>query len=359
MRYKRIFVTLRNPGGLRTNAFGKCILESHGDKAKISISVQNLKPQLLYNACTMIGENQQIIGTIATDKRGRGEIKLNINPSEINLDHVQKIMVVDKSDGISMLEGETENTPENPLPLADTPALKAAEIVGKEPIKDAAVAEHIKEPVKEAAVTEPIKEPAKEPPHSSQRKTPQEKPIKKVDIEKVIGRISEAAEKETQTETPDEVHKATELAEVPVEIAPRRRPNRNNTSKPNNPFEKDEETSFADLNRLFTHNKTIAPFQKQTKSFSWTKISLKETIYLPINFWSLVNDPFIVACYKRHNHLVLGRFQKEYLLGLPDTYNQKNKARANAKGFVQFKCCDDTAPKEGEAGYWIMPIYAV
>lgn len=368
MRYKRNFITLKSNNSSRSNALGKSILESHGEKGKISISVQNLKSQCIYYAFIVVGGTHINIGNIATDKRGRGDVKVDLSTDNlsINLEEIEKIVITEKGDSIVILIGEIGRSIKQEESRSES---KVAAIAAEEKLETSATFPATEETLyindtKDKEIT-PINDLHKEEsdvidsvletmvPKEIDNNNPTEELSEQLQNLSIVNESKKEVELPTVEGSLDThqqeslSHKQLERrldAETPIE--------RNTINFVHN----------VDLNNIFLNNPKIMPFKKQSKDFKWVKITLKETIYLPINFWSLVNDPFVVSCYKKHNHIILGEcdaVQKEYLLGIPDTFSQKNKARANGKGFVQFKCCEDVLPKENESGYWIMPVYIV
>lgn len=372
MRYKRTFVTLKSKEQ-STLALGRCILESYTNQSKISISVQGLKQNHIYTAyavyqnektkkthTSIVREGKNTIGHISTDKRGRGELKISTQSlHKLHIESMQKILIIEKNGLNPVLEGITgfsynalENTSEE---------AEAEELVLQEQNDNT----------------------ANDLQNSDEKNTPEKSENKELTInnkimstepQKHLGENPKEEnlkllvnDKTTLTET--QIHPNEKSEEVALPnglreniIQENKRILTSNKPKTNNRNRKnlrniEQLSSHEDIEILFKHNKKAAPFKYQTKEFSWVNISLREAIYLPINFWALVNDPFVVACFNKHNHLILGAYEKEYLLGIPDVYSKKNKTKINSKGFVQFKCCEDIKLEEGVAGYWIMPIY--
>ncbi|MCL1935307.1 MAG: hypothetical protein FWF57_02890 [Defluviitaleaceae bacterium] len=386
MRYKRIFITLKSSLA-KNNALGRCILENHNEFFKISISVQNLKPQTIYNVIIITG-NEEIytnIGTIATDKRGKGDTKIDMtgNIKDLNnLESIEKIIILHKIDNTRVLEGENtsyqnksaniKNIKPN-LPILTNVSNMKNNLEQKKDLKIL--------PPQNLDKIEQLSEKLKiNKPENLDKEN--KVIIIKTEPEKNLNfKVSQAANlieaihtKKNFDDANIEIKKEIKQKEVIIE---QKETMENKLSEKekfdkimNNQDSKEKQTKKEpkqyitnnEIDSLFKYNEKINPFKKQKKNFKWIKISLKETIYLPINFWSLLHDPFVVSCYKKHEHLILGiceDFQKEYLLGLPDIYTSKNKVRANNKGFVQFKSTENTQIKENEGGYWIMPVYVV
>ena len=106
---------------------------------------------------------------------------------------------------------------------------------------------------------------------------------------------------------------------------------------------------------LLSTNREVSPFRTQKKPYKWVKINIHELIYLPIEIWPFSRDEYILSCYRRYKHFILGNLGEDYILGVPDRYKQKNKLFMNKRGFIQFK------PAEGQvlehaSGYWLKSI---
>jgi len=360
MSYKRNFVTLKEKDAgfsLKGSALGRCIIESKGDKGKISVSVQNLKPEIMYKACLISSNGDGVtgitLGSIPVDKNGKGELKVDVdtqsvNESGIDLSSFQiiTVMVSDKEGMLAPLEGytgkeiawqrnfkEPKKQDKKEIVTEELIAEPESEVESKAP-DDANTESSSQDDTELTQEPELIQESElQQEPEPQQEPTPQPIPI-----------IEETVEQQTPNHT-------TVPVENKIEVMP------HSTAASIKNYTLNDE-----IEKMLLNNTKIIPFKSQVKDFRWVRISLKETIHLPVNFWGLINDPFIVSSFKKHGHLILGvcgEHQKEYLLGIPDVYNHKNKTRANTKGFVQFKCCENVPPKENEGGYWIMPIYII
>jgi len=323
MKYRRDFLTLKQKDegfSLKGKPMGKCLIETRGENGKIAISVQNLKPEVMYRAFLLESKGSDTkslaLGTIIVDKNGKSDLKLDVRTNDVlgsgaSLEdfNIVAILVDSKNQTLTPLEGyigEQVNWDTN-FKNAISPTETVAEPKPETNVKS------ISEPIPTPA---PASAPAPSPVYEAEEE--EQPPI----VPSLEGKIPE----KTVTQ------KLFEL------------------------------TNHTEIEKILIQNAKIIPFTSQKKEFSWVRISLKETIHLPINFLALSNDPFIVSCYKKHKHLIFGIYegaQKEYLLGLPDVYSHRNKLKANARGFMQFKCCEDTTPKDKEGGYWILPVYVV
>ncbi|MCL2611363.1 MAG: hypothetical protein FWE02_06775, partial [Defluviitaleaceae bacterium] len=121
--------------------------------------------------------------------------------------------------------------------------------------------------------------------------------------------------------------------------------------------EKKELVISANRIDLFKVNPVIMPFKKQTKPYTWVSLNIHDLIYLPLEIWPHSRDKYILACYRKHKHLILGEYKGNYILGVPDIYARKNKLIMKKRGFMQFKSWDGSDIDEGIGGYWLMPVF--
>ena len=411
MQYKRTFITLKqeNPNyALMGEAMGRCIIESRGGQGKVSFLVQNLKPEIIYKAYIIsnIGSYGVMLGNLIIDSKGRGELKKIVNTYDVEETgmslgdfEVAVILVSEKEEIISPLVGyvdreikwkETfkehkktkdiakEKTVEKKLDIVKEEVSEkkletAKEEVPEERLQDIAVGEEAKEDIAEkineveekeivAANFKLEKEKIPNPKDFIEEQeddnakykdfldNPEDDSIHEVFkamAQEVNKQITEFKYYTLMTEkNKEEVGKMEEVEEIEkLDI---------DTS------EIKEYKIANELEYMFKNNLKMIPFKRQSRNVKWVRISLRETINLPMDFWNLINDPFVVSSFKKYNHLILGIFdernEKEYMLGVPDLYKEENKSRANAMGFIQFKCCDDVKLEPNLHGYWIMPL---
>jgi len=413
MQYKRIFVTLKqeNPNyALVGEAMGRCIIESRGGQGKISFIVQNLKPQIIYKAYIIsnIGSHDIMLGSLVIDSKGRGELKKNVNTYDVegtglSLGDFEAavVLVGEKEEIISPLVGYVDREIRWKDAFRKSEEHKANTKKDKEDLKKSEVNQEMKEDVRELEseekelidemteeikvnqVDEVIKDENLKEEASNEENQGEEKTLTAAEFKPVkdnIPKIGSVFEMQSENniqnnEFSDEV-KQDGIHEVFKVMA--KEVNKQITEFKNytlmiekdiKKYDEDDRNKKQNLSKskinselehTFLHNMKMVPFKKQLKSVRWVRISLKETVNLPIDFWNLINDPFIVNSFKKYNHLILGLYdggkEKEYILGVPDVYKEENKARANAMGFIQFKCCDEVKLEENIHGYWIMPI---
>ena len=117
---------------------------------------------------------------------------------------------------------------------------------------------------------------------------------------------------------------------------------------------------MTELDRVFARSTKMSPFKRQNKQVLWIRVSLQDLTALT-DARRFVNHPFVASAYKKYSHLILGMSEdglgrRQYILGVPEAYDPEFRVVAARMGFVQFKCCDDVAPRTGEYGYWLIPV---
>ena len=122
-----------------------------------------------------------------------------------------------------------------------------------------------------------------------------------------------------------------------------------------------EHDEINELSEIFKYNIEITPFDTKTEDTQWVRISLREPIFLSIDYRNVVNHPLIVAAYKKYNHLILGRTandgRTDYILGVPGIFESQYVNIVRQLGFTQFKTVIDSGVlRPGDYGYWLCPM---
>ena len=338
MSYKRKFVTLSSVHS-ETKAFGKCLLEYQGGIHKVSVSIQNVKPETIYKILmsSNLGELDKF--TVATDKKGNGEFKAELTESfeSAITEEIGKISIREKNTLVKVLEGDTGNN--------ITPPVVIQEVIEEEPkvVQEVVIEPEVKLPhpdeipqkIYNPHILETTIEQETTIAQDETPETPTSSPFDSIDMEKVI-KLAQGLKAASV------IH--TDLKDtIEDDFITKSRVARN-----------------TDIESLFQNNTKMKPFKEQKRNFKWIRLNLKELIYLPAYLWSLSKEEFILERYEKYNHLILGinvDNNKEFILGLPDIYDEKNKLIANKQGFVQFKCADGEDLRDGAGGYWLMSIY--
>lgn len=122
-------------------------------------------------------------------------------------------------------------------------------------------------------------------------------------------------------------------------------------------MEKSEIEEF--LEDIFRTNQKMQPFENEDPSVEWIKIEITDLVFLPIESWIYINNAFLMNCYRKYKHLLLGRKKGDNIitLGVPDIYFFKSSIVANLCGFFEFTSCKNALPKAGEYGYWKVKTY--
>lgn len=120
------------------------------------------------------------------------------------------------------------------------------------------------------------------------------------------------------------------------------------------------EQDIDDIEYMFKNNEKIIPFERPNRAIQWIKIAPFELVTLNLHPWTYIKHQFINASWKKYRHLILGRYSQNgnynYILGVPDTYDDRAKPIANNLGFNKFVCVRGRIFQKGDMGYWIMEI---
>ena len=107
---------------------------------------------------------------------------------------------------------------------------------------------------------------------------------------------------------------------------------------------------------LQSHTRTY-PFERQSRTVHWVRITLNETIPWTAGASAVLASPFTAESYETYSHLLLGKTVDEraerFYLAIPDAFDESRAQEAEPLGFQQFKCSADRPPAPGEYGYWI------
>lgn len=87
------------------------------------------------------------------------------------------------------------------------------------------------------------------------------------------------------------------------------------------------------------------------------RIELQDIGCLPMTFWSLSGNRFLLHGYYCYRHLVFIQLSTgEYVLGVPGIYNEKEKKNARSFGFCDFQSIGEFGKMQGAFGYWLMRL---
>ena len=331
--YSRVFITLKEDrtgyGLASRQPVGRCVVEARGESGKITFTVQDLKPGVVYEAFLMRANPAEAegipLGLIHVDNKGKGELKCNVTAnnvlnSQIPVSglNIAAVFVAGDKDLITPLVGfkdETIRWRQNfrtyKQPTQPPPA-PAPEPVIPEPTPP--------EPV--------IPEPAPQAPTQ-----PEPTPQAPIQEEPPAGAYNQLVQNFKE-----------ELEELEYFA-----------------FTASAEKETGDLAVVFGSNIKMVPFKHQDTPTEWVRITIKELNLLPFhNIWEYVNHPLLTSSYEEYHHLILGRHKENdafrYTLGVPGIYDSKYQPKASKNGFQNFKSCDCLQPVDGVYGYWLLDV---
>ena len=390
MLYSRFFINLNqvdlNYAVKNKKIIGRCKIEKHGNLGQIYFWVQNLKSGQydFYLMSKKTNSFQKIkIGEIKIDERGYGELNFNFDNNNsvnknLNFDDINIVALTTKDKILIVAEGYKNNfrmdwhndfkndlfdsekkikNDETAKMKSDLPETKKNNLVKNLDEKNNIDLEQKKNLAVEKNDNEKIKSDEQkifDDGDKTKIKNNLAKPKKeneseiKLDENKIF-----ATEK---NEPNDNTDIFTIMAEkIKKELDDKRQ---FDFIKQKNQIEFDCEAKN-DLDFLFEINQPIKPFETQKKEIDWIRLSLKEISFLPIDFWNLINHPFIFYTYLKNKHFILGREKNNknrFIFGVPDKYQPEYKTCMQKFGFDQFKLCRNIKNIFDDDGYWLMQI---
>lgn len=109
------------------------------------------------------------------------------------------------------------------------------------------------------------------------------------------------------------------------------------------------------VNYFFDKYPKMYPFEDSEVTLC-VKIEPKDIGFLPNEFWSLSNNSFLLHGYYSHRHLIFAQINSQKgirnILGIPGTFNGKERHMAKMFGFENFKSVRKRELKQGDFGYW-------
>lgn len=111
--------------------------------------------------------------------------------------------------------------------------------------------------------------------------------------------------------------------------------------------------------KFFESFPRIYPFEDNEITMC-VKIEPKDIGGLPVDAWVLSNNSFLLHGYYCYHHLIFAkltdRFGTRYILGVPGIYHNRERFMARMFGFECFKSIRRREQKQGDFGYWYIPI---
>lgn len=89
------------------------------------------------------------------------------------------------------------------------------------------------------------------------------------------------------------------------------------------------------------------------------RIDLKDIGNLPVAYWSLAGNPFLLRGYYCYRHLIfacIGR--QEYAVGVPGIFSEENSKWAKECRMLRFQPLSRVKDRHGAFGYWLIAVHA-
>lgn len=389
---------------------GYCKIDAYGDKAKIQVYVQDLKPipkekgyklSLLANLPT--GPRIVPLESFYVDEKGKRDIKISVDRNNIG----GSSLSIEQFEGAVISIEDPASSTVTPLvgfkkqPFAwrslintvkENIKFEAEEKTNKsdkEVNRTTKIEEPIYESIKKSAAAEKTEEAenidvTQEIKVIQEQKEDREIEIKEEQAAEIIEQIEPVESIETvEVDEPIEavemdVEPSMEVAESNLEASevtellsteePAREgssPQEENTDffsfftpdiHKEFPRSKPKKENY--LNKILRENIRMNPFERNKEYMEWYRISYEE-LPMILNYpWRWYSNPYLLIGAKKYNHLLLGRNIQlnTYCLAVPDIYFPAAKEKAKAYGFNYFLCCRNTRPAPGEYGYWVMDL---
>lgn len=133
-----------------------------------------------------------------------------------------------------------------------------------------------------------------------------------------------------------------------------------NAEEPSLTSPQEEEMADPPLaSHFFENYPRIYPFE-DNEIVLCVKIEPKDIGFLPKDTWVLGNNSFLLHGYYCYHHLIFAkrkdRFGCNYILGIPGIYHNKEVFMARMFGFDCFKSVRKRELRQGDFGYWYIPI---
>jgi len=128
-----------------------------------------------------------------------------------------------------------------------------------------------------------------------------------------------------------------------------------NTKPAPNPQTKQVPVTSADrIERLFNSQNIVSIFKDDQPQTQWITASIFDLHALGLYNYSMKNNPFIVNNARIYKHVLLGKNQEGYSLGVPDVLSTPSQTPPEPN-FATFKPCHPDTTNNAH-GYWILPL---
>ncbi len=100
----------------------------------------------------------------------------------------------------------------------------------------------------------------------------------------------------------------------------------------------------------------MMPFGNQT-DWECVRLEPKDIGCLPMKWWFVSGNPFLMQGYYNYRHLILAKMQgTQYGLGVPGVFSAEMRKQAERCGFPMFRSICGNRNCPGAFGYWLMPL---
>jgi len=391
MNYHRYFITLTPDskgyeyGGKKP--LGRCILEDRGKSGKLSLWVQDLKAEAPYKIVLILSDMGKYLGaplgSLYVDGKGKGEFKnefetINLADGQ-GLSRMCAVAVMAGGSGelLCPLVGYKDNTVlwKNHFTMQDA---------GKESIPKNTQPAGIKLQQDIAGVEIISSGDAQSLPAHETEDTPAEVSADEAPItgDNEITDMTDAAVPGMNGQDAPEKTEIEQYADEPAYMSEYEQtepkyirftdePDADDPSADGDDSQFPEEDTVQDpvdynllsnLQEIFDTNIEITPFEPKSANEKWVRISLREPVYMPIDYRTLMNHPLIISSYKKYNHLIMGYIndsgKTRYILGVPGVYEPQYVNAAHQMGFTQFKTVTENEElRPFDYGYWLAQMY--
>jgi len=325
---------------------GRCILENRSNTGKLSLWVQDLKPETKYSIYIIFAEARQhvgfLMGQLDVDGKGKAEFRRDISSGDVHnfmLKEVVSVAVIatNATGVVSPLCGYNDAQ----VSWRHTfrvwkkaePVLAAEELPPELPISEDSVAAK-PEKLHEELIPNPVEEDVVLP---HEAVTPVHEEVVPINDDEV----------EPLFQDPEPV----QVISPPLATRP------STAMSPKNLGQSD---TIQLLESIFNANTPCKPFTNQACNVKWVRCNQAEQMPLPSNRPHLMSEPFMLAAWADHEHFILGIAADcnppQYVIGIPGTYTPEGNVAAERLGFTEFKCPKKDPPSTGDDGYWLMSI---
>jgi len=322
---------------------GRCIIEERNNTGKLSIWAQDLKPETKYGVFLVFDQEQHYLGLhmgpFDVNANGKAEFRREISQKDLHNFVLKEVLAV------AIIAAD------DPGVVSPLCGYRSTQVSWRHRFSVWKKEEPATIPAAEETMPEVL--PKQDP--------PEKHPIT-VEQEHAPATTPEQPEVIEPEPIPVENPDHTPTIEVP--IPPRaKKPSESLTSPSVNPEEtldpnQPHTNTIQLIEAIFNGNIPCEPFAKQNHEIKWVRCNLLEQIPLPNDSPHLMSEPFMQAAWADYEHFILGitidTQPAQYVIGIPGTYTQGNKAIAKRLGFLKFKCHKKDRPSIGSDGYWLM-----